>query len=134
MTLPVLLTGYDIAKLPPAAKGTRYGMADKRQPGLLIRVSSLWKSFYWHGQLDGQQVKVQATAVAPTGSSQNSIRLKATSKSPACSTSEAFGDDGRGLVGDQLAPAHALHDACAAAYGVALDGAAGTKVSSREPP
>jgi len=41
MTLPVLLTGYDIAKLPPAAKGTRYGVPDKRQPDLLIREGSL---------------------------------------------------------------------------------------------
>lgn len=41
MTQPVLLTGYDITKLPPAAKGTRYGVPDKRQPDLLIRVGSL---------------------------------------------------------------------------------------------
>lgn len=57
--MSVLLTDNYIAKLPPAAKGTRYEVRDKRQPGLLIRVGSLRKSFYWHTQLNGQQVKLQ---------------------------------------------------------------------------
>lgn len=57
--MSVLLTDNYIAKLPPAAKGTRYEVRDKRQPGLLIRVGSLRKSFYWHTQLNGQQVKQQ---------------------------------------------------------------------------
>ena len=59
MTMSVLLTDNYIAKLPPAAKGTRYEVRDKRQPGLLIRVGSPRKSFYWHTQLNGQQVKLQ---------------------------------------------------------------------------
>lgn len=57
--MSVLLTDHYIGKLPPAAKGSRYEVRDKRQPGLLIRVGSLRKSFYWHTQLNGKQVKVQ---------------------------------------------------------------------------
>jgi integrase len=47
-----------IARLPRPAKGTRYEVRDKKQAGLILRVGTCRKSFYWRTRVNCQYVKV----------------------------------------------------------------------------
>lgn len=47
-----------IARLPFADKGTRYEVPDKKQPGLVVRISTQTKSFYWRTRVNYRPVKI----------------------------------------------------------------------------
>lgn len=57
--MTVRLTDTYVQKLPFASKGQRYEIRDSQQAGLLLRIGSLRKVFYWDTTQNNKHIKVQ---------------------------------------------------------------------------